>query len=338
MNLKVVTPLSNMDNYIPLVEAGADEFFCGILPFEWLDKYNVTMPLNRREYLLDNCNICTMSSVRILKKMIESYKVNVKVTLNSLYYIKEQYPLILNLIKMLQDCGINTFIIADVALICYLREKNIDCNIHLSGECGALNHYTLDFFEPLNIERFIFPGKESIDNIRTSIEQFKTGKKKEFESFILNDWCMFLGAFCNTVHCDEIPHSCHLPTKTVRIDKNSIKYKDIYHVLKLRNQLASKTNIVNRKSYYNLSKRRADTYNFAEKGCGICKMHKLMRCGITHIKLVGRGHNLDMVKRDLEFLKKGIDIMNTSSNSEEFEEKIKLNIFNNKCPTTCFYN
>lgn len=338
--MKIVTPLSCTDYYVPLVESGADEFFCGIVPFEWLDKYNVLMPLNRREYLLDNCNICSMSSIKILQKMVTAYKVKVKVTLNSLFYIKEQYGQVVELIKILKNHGFNTFIIADIALINYLRAKDIRCNIHLSGECGTYNHYTLDFFNQFNISRFIFPGKESIENIHSCIK-YNPNNQLEYESFVLNDWCMFIGAYCNTIHCDEMPHTCHLPSQIVRTIPSSSKYKNIYRILNLRNKLSRDNDLkdsMNKKVHYKLSKRRADDYNFAEKGCGLCKLFQLKKAGVTHIKLVGRGHSLEMVKRDLEIIKKSVGLLAKVKSAAEFEQMLKSNLFNNKCPNICFYN
>ena len=35
--------------------------------------------------------------------------------------------------------GFHSYIIADPALMVYLRENGINCEIHLSGECGEIN-------------------------------------------------------------------------------------------------------------------------------------------------------------------------------------------------------
>lgn len=93
--MKIVTPLSAVGHYIPLMKAGADEFYSGILPIEWLKKYNMTMPINRREWFLSECNICTYTEMKILSKMVKEYQIPIKITLNSHYYVREQYPLLL---------------------------------------------------------------------------------------------------------------------------------------------------------------------------------------------------------------------------------------------------
>ena len=50
--MKIVTPLADISHYIPLMQAGAGEYYSGIIPIEWLKKYNMAMPINRREWFL----------------------------------------------------------------------------------------------------------------------------------------------------------------------------------------------------------------------------------------------------------------------------------------------
>ena len=32
----------------------------------------------------------------------------------------------------------------------------------------------------------------------------------EFEAFVLNEMCQFTGAFCNSLHCDEMGYLCRV--------------------------------------------------------------------------------------------------------------------------------
>ena len=49
--MKIVAGLGSIDEYIKFAEAGADEFFCGYVPYSWSKKYGTVLPLNRREVL-----------------------------------------------------------------------------------------------------------------------------------------------------------------------------------------------------------------------------------------------------------------------------------------------
>ena len=49
--MKIVAGLGAVDEYIRFAEAGADEFFCGYVPYEWSREYGTELALNRREVL-----------------------------------------------------------------------------------------------------------------------------------------------------------------------------------------------------------------------------------------------------------------------------------------------
>ena len=60
--MKIVAGLGSIDEYETFVKAGADEFFCGYVPFSWAEKYGVIHPLNRREVLFYNVQIGSMTT------------------------------------------------------------------------------------------------------------------------------------------------------------------------------------------------------------------------------------------------------------------------------------
>ena len=62
--MKIVAGLGSIDEYETFVKAGADEFFCGYVPFSWAEKYGVIHPLNRREVLFYNVQIGSMSELQ----------------------------------------------------------------------------------------------------------------------------------------------------------------------------------------------------------------------------------------------------------------------------------
>ena len=41
----------------------------------------------------------------------------------------------------------------------------------------------------------------------------------EYEAFILNELCHFSGAFCNSLHCDELTHLCRVPYELGNLHK-----------------------------------------------------------------------------------------------------------------------
>lgn len=58
--------------------------------------------------------------------------------------------------------GFMSYIIADPALIVYLREKGIPCEIHMSGEMGEINRRTVEVFQRLDLKRGDFSQEKQL--------------------------------------------------------------------------------------------------------------------------------------------------------------------------------
>ena len=142
--MKITAGLGSIDEYERFVQAGADEFFCGYVPFSWAEKYGTVMPLNRREVLCCNVQLGAYSELEILSRMVKKYKKPVHLTFNSLYYLPEQYPEIGDIIEKCMEIGFRSYIIADPALLVYLKNRGISCEIHFSGETGEVNSEMLE--------------------------------------------------------------------------------------------------------------------------------------------------------------------------------------------------
>lgn len=320
--MKIVVGLGSIDDYITLAKAGADEVFCGYVPYEWNKKYGTLFPLNRREVLYYNVNIGSLEDMKILKKMEDKYKVKVNITFNYLYYLEEQYEIIAKLISELIDIGFTDFIIADIALILYLEEKNIKCNIHLSGECAEINSLSIDFFNQFsNINRYIFHRKNSILDMKSCILNNK--RKMEYEAFILNEKCHYTGAFCSSFHCDELAHLCKVSYKLGKINEEVKDFNEVDKKIKL---------------YYSEDIEEYKDYDLlGSTGCGLCSLKKLKEAGVTYLKVVGRGNSIDFMERDVKELRTALDILEKISN-ENYEEEMKNKLFKNKkCSRNCYY-
>lgn len=320
--MKIVAGLGSIDDYIALAKAGADEVFCGYVPYEWNKKYGTLFPLNRREVLYYNVNIGSLEDMKILKKMEEKYKVKVNITFNYLYYLEEQYEIIAKLISELIDIGFTDFIIADIALILYLEEKNIKCNIHLSGECAEINSLSIDFFNQFsNINRYIFHRKNSILDMKSCILNNK--RKMEYEAFILNEKCHYTGAFCSSFHCDELAHLCKVSYKLGKINEEVKDFNEVDKKIKL---------------YYSEDIEEYKDYDLlGSTGCVLCSLKKLKEAGVTHLKVVGRGNSIDFMERDVKELRTALDILEKISNGN-YEEEMKNKLFKNKkCSRNCYY-
>lgn len=324
--MKIVAGLGSIDEYETFVKAGADEFFCGYVPFSWAEKYGVIHPLNRREVLFYNVQIGSMSELQILKKMVDYYGKPVKLTFNSIYYTGEQYPVIAEIITQCMAAGFENFIIADPALMLYLRQQKINCGIHLSGETAEVNRGMLEQMLPFGIRRVIFHRKNSLEDMQSCIKE--ADFPHEYEAFILNELCHFSGAFCNSLHCDELTHLCRVPYELGNLHKKEetdAAQKDV-----------AETDRIQGKEVKGLPLDE-DGYLTGSTGCGLCALYRMKQVGITHLKLVGRGNYTDFMEKDIRQLRKALDILENSDSEAQYQKKMKASLFPDGCSQNCYY-
>ena len=331
--MKLTVGLGSVDEYIRFSEAGADEFFCGYVPYSWTQKYDTMMPLNRREVLCSNVQLGAFSELEILASMIRDYQRPVHLTFNSLFYLPEQYPEIAKIMKACMCLGFQSYIIADPALILYLREHNIDCEIHLSGETGEVNSRMVDFFQQFYLKRVIFHRKSSFDDMKAVINAEKSygglRAETEFEAFILNEMCQFTGAFCNSLHCDELGHLCRIPywLKPLKESCTGSSFRQLRPSVPAA---SSQTDVPNDSDL-------PDGYLCGATGCGLCALYRLREIDITHLKLVGRGNYNDYMEQDIRMLRRALTLLEQSTSEEDFKDTLRRTLFSDKCSRACYY-
>lgn len=339
--MKITAGLGSIDDYPRYVRAGADELFCGYVPFSWSEKYGTVLPLNRREVLNYNVQIGSFSELEILANMVQKYQKPVHLTFNSLYYRPEQYEEIAQLIQQCRSIGFDSYILADPALLVYLRKEKINCEVHLSGDLGTVNSAMTEVFAKEYPKRIIFQRKNTISEMRAVIRHITAQKEAarkewtyptEFEAFALNELCQFSGAFCNSLHCDEMGYLCRVPywKKPMSLSESKLEKQE-------KNRPGENISISEWDSASELTNPVSeDGYFCGATGCGLCTLKQLSDAGITHLKLVGRGNYTDFMERDIRNLRRTLEILEDSSTEEEYIRAMKAELFPNGCSHMCY--
>ena len=339
--MKITAGLGSIDDYPRYVRAGADELFCGYVPFSWSEKYGTVLPLNRREVLNYNVQIGSFSELEILANMVQKYQKPVHLAFNSLYYRPEQYEEITQIIQQCRSIGFESYILADPALLVYLRKEKIDCEVHLSGDLGTVNSAMTEVFAKEYPKRIIFQRKNTISEMRAVIRHITAQKEAarkewtyptEFEAFALNELCQFSGAFCNSLHCDEMGYLCRVPywKKPMSLSESKLEKQE-------KNRPGENISISEWDSASELMNPVSeDGYLCGATGCGLCTLKQLSDAGITHLKLVGRGNYTDFMERDIRNLRRTLEILEDSSTEEEYIRAMKAELFPNGCRHMCY--
>lgn len=280
------------------------------------------LPLNRRKVFCSNVQLGAFSELEILAAMMRKYKRSVHLTFNALYYIPQQYPEIARIITRCMELGFQSFILADPALICYLRQNGIGCEIHLSGETSEVNSRMLSVFQEQEIARLIFQRKNSFSDMKRVVESGRrSGKTLEYEAFVLNELCQFSGAFCNSLHCDEMGYLCRVPYRLGTVKQNGQQAET------METDGAQPPE----EAY------TEDGYLCGATGCGLCALHQLREAGITHVKLVGRGNYVNFMELDIRNLKQALKILEVSGTEKQYRKDMKQTLFSKGCSGNCYY-
>lgn len=322
MKMKIITPLTSPEDYLPLIAEGADEFYCGYTPREWLRTNKNIHPLNRRENIV-GFNMTSFASLELLGRYMETYKVPISITLNSHYYSTKDYQFLESYIRELMAMGMDSFIVADIALICYLRDRGIHCRLTLSGDAILPNHQSLDFLRQFDLERIIFPRMYTIEDMANCI----TGNEQySFEAFLLNSFCYYDSCMCNGLHCDEFPPSCMIPYNVKKQNSGIDRHIDNYYRLLVTNKMRKTQSLSARND------------GLGSSGCGLCMIMRMLEIGIDSFKIVGRGFQRSRLIRDLRVINAIRDeIVNGKIPSDDFPAWVKSTFYEKGCPPFCFF-
>ena len=272
--MKITAGLGALEAFDLLADAGADELFAGYVPLEWLEKYANFTPLNRREAVMQGIQFSTMDEMRLLSRRAAARGVRVALTFNSAFYRPEQLDWIADALLRLSELGFEDWIVADPALLFVLEERDVPGRIHLSGEAGCFSPDAFRLLAGERVSRLIFPRKLSPGEMAACARALPN---LEYVAFVLNERCHYSGAFCMSLHCDEMEPVCRLPYLPCGPDAPAAP--------EARDDFGD---------------------GFGESGCALCAIPELRGAGVTHLKVVGRGAHPQNIARDIRLLRRAL--------------------------------
>lgn len=151
----------------------------------------------------------------------------------------------------------------------------------------------------------------------------------EFEAFILNEMCQFTGAFCNSLHCDELGHLCRIPywLKPLKESCTGSSFRQLRPSVPAASPQTSLPHTPD----------LPEGYLCGATGCGLCALYRLREIGITHLKLVGRGNYTDFMEQDIRMLRQALAILETSTSEKDFQLNMREQLFPQGCSSHCYY-
>lgn len=317
---RLLSPVDRNDEVEGLIEAGADELYCGVLTADWHDKY-IAGSVNRRPG--GRASFTTFDDLSDCVRTAHSHGIPVYLTLNEHYYTREQYPFLDEYVARSADAGVDALIVADLALLLTLRERGQDIKTIISTGGTAFNSETVAFYRDLGASRIILPRHLTLDEIG-EISARTSGV--ELETFILNSRCPNVDGFCTFQHgladasFDALcMNACMLPFD-VSVDTHDSMGR---FVSLERQQVWQKVHV-------------------DRHPCGACALHEFEEMNIAGVKIVGRGNQTERKLVDIAFIRRLIDFLRDRRPArEEFREAAQylyLSTYGLECRVhMCYY-
>ncbi len=290
--MKIVAPISRIEEASVFARNGADELFFGVIPAEWTERYG-RFTANRRSAN----NLGSLADVKRVVEDVQREGKRASVALNGTTHTPEQVDFISNLAIGLADIGIDALIVGDIQLLSVVNQLQLPVRLHVSSTASCRNIHTARFFQKFGADRIILPRHIALKEIGVLV---KGVPDMEFEAFVLNDGCPYEEGLCHTLH---LPMEMGGPlcfesfeTEVKRLDGAAIT-------------AAEAERIADNDAHYDHWRWSKFSRGFTttEAGqpygpCGLCAIPHLQAIGIEHIKIAGRDGNPLRKKRSLEMV------------------------------------
>jgi U32 family peptidase len=255
--VKILAPLRNSDEVMPLSDAGADEFYCGLAPPNWEAMFGQAS-VHRR-----NAKSAGVPDIADLRRIVALAQPRpVFATLNAPSYPAGAVPRLVEFAKfLLRDVGVSALIVAEWELLLALCDEGLAPKLHISSLATCRNQGAAAFYRNLGVARVILPRQMTLPEIEaTAIAGL------ECEVFALNDGCAFEEGTCATTHAFG-PYCID-----DRMGRGDGPLDQRYEFWKW--------------TLNNCGCQTSRGYTLGP--CGLCALPRLARIGVASLKVVGR--------------------------------------------------
>lgn len=310
-NINILAPLRSVSEVAPLRAAGADEFYCGLTPDGWQQRFGAAWANRRNPEAAGVRDETTLADI-----IAAAGPIPVQVALNSPHYPPGAVEMLVEFgDHLLQDLGVHALIVADMDLLLGLIEAGHAGKLHLSSLATCTNAASSRFFRELGVSRIILPRHLTLAEIDQCVVD-----RVEFETFLINDGCVFEEGLCATTH-----------TAGTFCLADGDGLKDMPEGL------------LDRYAFWKWTQNNcgcSTSKGFPLGPCGLCAIPRFQSAGIRSLKVVGREASLDRKFASVKLAAMARDIAQNGGDAESIREAtIKLRGAASLCHEShaCYY-
>ncbi len=291
--MKLAVPISAPDEVAILAAAGADEFYCGVVPREWESRFGRST-LNRRM----GGNLASFEDLGRAVRTSHDLGKRLAVTFNAQNYPKDRWDDLMALLERIAETGADAVIVGDLGLLAALAERRLPLLLHLSSVASCHNSETAALAAELGAARVILPRQVTLAEVERMARELRG---LELEAFVLNDGCVFEEGSCHTLH---LPPALGGPICLDRFVYDYRRDDDRPVSPAERARLASNDEAYEKWLWYTFSCGFTVTAEGLPHGpCGLCAIPRLESSGIAAVKIAGRDGPLERRLRSLQMVR-----------------------------------
>lgn len=276
--MRITAPVSRVEEVEVLAAAGADEFYCGVVPPDWVARFG-SGAVNRRLF----ANLKDYAELAEAVAAAHGAGRRLALVLNAQHYAAEQVPALIEMAQRFDGLGGDALIVGDLGVLALIAQAGVRARLHVSSVATCRNAEAARFAQTLGAHRLILPRDVSLDEAGRLARQCPD---LEVEAFVLNDGCAYEEGLCQTIHLPQklggpICLDRYTPTYTRR---DGAALSDAERFALEQNDAAYR-----RWLWY----RTGCGYSVTAAGlpygpCGLCAMPALAGAGIAAVKIAGR--------------------------------------------------
>ena len=307
--MKIFAPIRKSSYVEPLIEAGADEFYCGYIVDSWKDAFGNSIEMNRRSDCGADANFTDISDLQKAISIAHSHGKKIMLALNHHQFTNSELPYVYEMIDLFDSISGDGVILADLSAINYAVKKDI--YVAASTDLHIYNIESVKFFVEMGVKRIIVSRDVPIN----TIAQMKDAATNvEIETFMINGPCKFSDSLCLGLHSTKYGAFCRFLSECTQ--NVSSPYDN--------------TLINNAYSHF--------LNDYMNRSCGICAIWKLMSLGVDACKVVGRVLPVERIESEIRLIKQNISIAENCVSEDDYLSKvIRPKYVNCKSSDNCFY-
>ena len=327
--MRLVVPIAAPEEVAPLSRAGADEFYCGLVPPAWAQRFGRST-LNRRM----GGNLPSVEDLARTVDSVHALGKTVSVAFNAQSYPADRWDELLKVIERVAALGADALIVGELGVLAALAAQRLPLRLHLSSVASCHNSEMAQLAAELGAVRVILPRHVTLREIRGMCRAIPG---TQVEVFLLNDGCVFEEGSCHTLH---LPGALGGPICLERF-QSQYRRRDGQALAETDCEaLRANEEAWDRWLWHVFACGFSVTTEGLPHGpCGLCAISQLGRAGVAAVKIAGRDSRLERRLKSVEMARAVLDRAATGDERQvqEFARALRGKPDRCACGFMCYY-